>query len=58
MNFYAQYWSGDQQANINFIGGMVDRLQARGMNFGIYSSASQWNPITGGTTRFGEHPIW
>jgi hypothetical protein len=25
---------------------------------GIYTSASQWNPICGGSTQFSKYPLW
>jgi len=43
---------------VNFIQSMVNQGKARGVSIGIYSSASQWNPITGGSTAFTSLPIW
>ncbi len=53
-----QYWSSSASNNINFLWGMVNQAAARGVSIGIYSSASQWNPIMGGTTQFSYLPIW
>jgi GH25 family lysozyme M1 (1,4-beta-N-acetylmuramidase) len=52
------YWSTSTTNNINFIQGMVDEGVKQGVNLGIYTSASQWNPITGGTTKFAKYPLW
>jgi GH25 family lysozyme M1 (1,4-beta-N-acetylmuramidase) len=37
---------------------MVDELNKKGKKFGIYTSASQWNPIMGGSTKFSKYPLW
>lgn len=37
---------------------MVNQGKKRGVSLGMYTSASQWNPITGGTTKFGDLPLW
>ncbi len=52
------YWSTSTSNNINFIQGMVDEGVKQGVHLGIYTSASQWNPITGGTTKFSNYPLW
>lgn len=37
---------------------MVNEGKARGISLGIYSSASQWSPIMGGSTKFSSLPLW
>ena len=37
---------------------MINRGVQRGVSIGIYTSASQWNPITGGTSQFVKYPLW
>jgi GH25 family lysozyme M1 (1,4-beta-N-acetylmuramidase) len=56
--FSQQYWGSDQKSNVNFLQGMVDELNRRNQSFGIYSSASQWNPIMGGSTQFSKYSLW
>eukprot|EP01032_Pedospumella_encystans_P018681 gene18681-21259_t len=53
-----QYWSSSASNNVNFLQGMVDEGKKRGISLGIYSSASQWNPIMGGSTQFSSLPLW
>jgi len=53
-----QYWSSSTSNNVNFVSSMVNQAAARGVHLGIYSSASQWNPIMGGSTKFSYLPIW
>lgn len=53
-----QYWSGSTTNNVNFLSSMVSEGKARGVSLGIYSSASQWNPIMGGSTKFSSLPLW
>jgi len=53
-----QYWSSSSSNNINFLQGMVDEGNARGVSMGIYTSSSQWSPIMGGTTKFSNLPLW
>ena len=43
---------------MNFLQSMVDEAKAKGVSVGIYSSASQWNPIMGGSTKFKSLPLW
>jgi GH25 family lysozyme M1 (1,4-beta-N-acetylmuramidase) len=52
------YWSSSASNNVNFLQGMVNEGKARGVSLGIYSSASQWNPIMGGSTAFKSLPLW
>jgi hypothetical protein len=37
---------------------MVDEGLKKGVSLGIYTSSSQWSPITGGTTQFKKYPLW
>jgi len=53
-----QYWSSSPSANVNFIQGMVDEGNNRGVVLGIYTSNSQWSPIAGGSTQFSGYPLW
>jgi len=41
-----QYWEG-QSYNINFIAGLISAAKSMSQVVGIYTSASQWGPITG-----------
>lgn len=52
-----QYW-GDQSANIAFIKGLIAGAQAHGLTIGVYTSESQWTPITGGWTGASQFPLW
>ena len=52
------YWGSDPAANVNFISAMAAEGQRRGISLGVYTSASQWNPITGGSTILGNLPLW
>ena len=37
---------------------MINQANALGQHVGIYSSASQWNPIMGGSSFASGYPIW
>lgn len=52
------YWSSSTSNNVNFLKQMADEGDKRGVSLGIYSSASQWNPIMGGSTAFSKYPLW
>ena len=52
------YWGGNQGANSNFIGALISKGRAMGMTIGVYSSASQWIPITGGSSVASSCPLW
>jgi GH25 family lysozyme M1 (1,4-beta-N-acetylmuramidase) len=43
---------------VNFLQAMMDEGEKRGISLGIYASASQWNPIMGGSTQFKNYPLW
>lgn len=49
---------GSQEANRAFLKEMVSTLQSRGVHVGIYTSESQWGPITGGAELFPSLPLW
>jgi len=53
-----QYWGSSTSANVQFLSEMVAEGKARGINLGIYSSKSQWDPIMGGSTAFSSYPLW
>ena len=53
-----QYWSSSTSNNVNFIDEMVNEGVKKGVSIGIYTSQSQWTPITGGTTKFSSYPLW
>lgn len=52
------YWSWDQGANTDFISRITNRGVARGVTMGIYTSNSQWSPITGGSSALSSFPLW
>jgi len=53
-----QYWMG-QEDNQVFMNGLIAEGRAMGVNLGIYSSASQWDPIFGGSYSSGSGlPLW
>lgn len=53
-----QYWSTSQSSNVAFLQAMVNEGKARGISLGMYTSNSQWSPITGGSTAFSSLPLW
>jgi len=53
-----QYWSTTHSNNVNFIENMVNEGVKKGVSIGIYTSNSQWSPITGGSTKFSKYPLW
>lgn len=52
------YWYSSTSSNIEFIQGLVNEGNARGVKLGIYTGNSQWTPITGSTTQFKAYPLW
>jgi len=52
------YWGSNQAANANFFAAMAAQAKAMGINFGVYTSASQWIPIMGGYTGGSAYPLW
>src|SRR5690606_29379095 len=53
-----KYWTKDQNANRNCMQGMMNEAQRLGINYGIYTSASQWMPIMGSWTGGSSRPLW
>jgi len=53
-----QYWSSSTSSNIAFISSMINQAKALGINLGVYTSNSQWSPITGGWTGASALPLW
>jgi len=53
-----QYWSSNPQDNINFISAMAQQAKSLGQNVGVYTSNSQWTPITGGWTGLSTYSLW
>lgn len=51
-------WSSNHQTNINFIKGLAQALDRRGVKYGVYTNANGWNQITGGWTGFSHLPLW
>jgi len=52
------YWSNTPSNNVNFIQQLFDEAHALTQKFGVYTSASQWNPITGDWTGGSSYPLW
>jgi GH25 family lysozyme M1 (1,4-beta-N-acetylmuramidase) len=52
-----QYWM-DQASNRNFFNSLVSGCQAAGVHCGVYTSASQWNPIMGSFSGGSNMPLW
>ena len=53
-----QYWS-DASSNQNCFQDMVSAASSAGLSLGVYTSASQWNPIMGsGYTGGSSYPLW
>lgn len=52
-----QYWR-DQAYNRNFFDGLLRGCAAAGVKIGIYTSASQWNPIMGASSAGSHYPLW
>ena len=52
-----QYWK-DQNYNRNFFAGLINGCHAAGVTIGVYTSASQWNPIMGASTAGSSYPLW
>ena len=56
----SQYWTGNHDSNQEFYKGLVDACQHENLVCGVYSSASQWEPIFGSSSfSYGSHlPLW
>jgi hypothetical protein len=53
-----QYWSTSTSSNVAFLNDMVAEGVKKGISLGIYTSNSQWSPITGGYTGLSKYPLW
>jgi len=53
-----QYWTSSESSNQAFYNGMVAEAKALGIPVGVYSSASQWNPIFGSGFNGGGLQLW
>ncbi|EFA84763.1 hypothetical protein PPL_01755 [Heterostelium album PN500] len=54
-----EYWNKNVVDNRNFFLGLVRTGKQMGLMMGIYTSASQWNPIMGANFHGGSHlPLW
>jgi GH25 family lysozyme M1 (1,4-beta-N-acetylmuramidase) len=53
-----QYWMASTSANRAFMEAMLEEAKAQGVKIGIYTSASQWEPIMGSWEGGKEHPLW
>ncbi|EGC31899.1 hypothetical protein DICPUDRAFT_39207 [Dictyostelium purpureum] len=52
------YWSNDHSANAKFFEGLVAGGKKAGAKIGVYTSASQWEPIMGSYTGGKDFPLW
>lgn len=52
-----QYW-GARDNNIAFIQGLINEAESLGLHVGIYTSESQWEPITGNWAGGARYPLW
>lgn len=52
-----QYWR-DQNYNRNFFNELVAGAHQVGVTIGVYTSASQWNPIMGAWGGGASFPLW
>ncbi|KAF7631045.1 hypothetical protein Mgra_00008696 [Meloidogyne graminicola] len=53
-----QYWPSNKINNVNFIQQLINELKLNKQKIGIYTSNSQWQPITGGSNKFNGYPLW
>lgn len=51
-------WGSNTTWNTLFIRELAEEAQAMGVRVGIYSSESQWGPITGNTEDLHDYPLW
>ncbi|MFA7297445.1 MAG: hypothetical protein WC211_09740 [Dehalococcoidia bacterium] len=52
------HWSTDQAANAEVVRGAIEYLKEQGVLFGVYSTRTQWNQITGGLALPEGLPLW
>jgi len=53
-----QYWTKSETSNRAFFEGLVAEAKRLDVNFGIYSSASQWTPIFGSYNGGAAYQLW
>jgi len=53
-----QYWGPDHQRNNDYILDLYYRLKSQGYIVGVYTSDSQWVPITGDSKILSFLPVW
>jgi len=54
-----QYWSSSTSNNQNFFQSLLAGCASNALNCGVYTSASQWNPIMGSSYSGGKsYPLW
>ena len=53
-----QYWHASRDENIAYIEEAIKAVQAKGVPVAVYTSESQWSPITGGATIASHLPLW
>jgi len=53
-----QYWSTDTSTNVAFMTDLIKTATSLGVDFGIYTSASQWQPIMGSSTIGSPFDLW
>ena len=51
-------WTSNTSANIQFLIGLINQANIMSVNWGLFTSASQWNSITGSTAVFGSPALW
>eukprot|EP01088_Endostelium_zonatum_P001209 TRINITY_DN11507_c0_g1_i1.p1 TRINITY_DN11507_c0_g1~~TRINITY_DN11507_c0_g1_i1.p1 ORF type:complete len:229 (+),score=50.44 TRINITY_DN11507_c0_g1_i1:44-688(+) len=52
------YWGSSTYENTQFIAGLLAEGASSGATIGVYTSKSQWIPITGGATIGSNAPLW
>jgi len=52
-----QYW-GSTSSNVAFFSSMANEASSLGLTTGVYTSASQWQPIMGSSTVGSSQPLW
>jgi hypothetical protein len=52
------HWSTNQAANADVVRGAIEYLKEQGTLFGVYSTRTQWNQITGGLALPEGLPLW
>jgi len=53
-----QYWSTDKASNSAFFEAMVTEAKSLDQHIGVYTSASQWDPIMGAYRGGASYPLW